>query len=178
MDWDTLHSRHPDIRPRSWVEAAVALVFRQGDGDLELLLIERATRPGRRWSGDMAFPGGIREPGDQDSIATARRECNEEVGLDLGTPRGRLREVFTVRPRGFKPMAITPWLFALPPGQEAGIASEEVADLVWLPVEALRDRTHRARLWKRFGRVPVPFPMVELSGRRIWGLTLQMIDRL
>lgn len=49
----------------------------------EVLYIQRAKRPGDRWSAHVAFPGGKRELEDQSDLFAAMRECWEEVGLDL-----------------------------------------------------------------------------------------------
>jgi 8-oxo-dGTP pyrophosphatase MutT (NUDIX family) len=52
-------------------------------GEPEILFIKRATRTGDRWTGQIAFPGGGREPNDGDDCATGVRETREEIGLDL-----------------------------------------------------------------------------------------------
>lgn len=52
-------------------------------GDAEVLFIKRTSRKKDPWSGDIALPGGRRDPGDIDDLATAIRETEEEVGLDL-----------------------------------------------------------------------------------------------
>jgi 8-oxo-dGTP pyrophosphatase MutT (NUDIX family) len=167
------------MRPLSarFIDAAVAIVVRPGP-DPALLLIERTVRPGRRWSGDIAFPGGMREDGDDDLVATARRECREEVGLALSEPVHAARPVWTVRPRGLRPMGVLPVVFRAPDPLALVPEPSEVAAVFWVPLARLRDRGRRRRLWKRFGIVPVPFPMIPVDGRRIWGLTLSMIDRL
>lgn len=54
-------------------------------GDPELLFIKRASRVGDRWTGHVALPGGKRDPEDADDKATAIREAQEEIGLDLNT---------------------------------------------------------------------------------------------
>jgi 8-oxo-dGTP pyrophosphatase MutT (NUDIX family) len=54
-------------------------------GDPELLFIKRASRVGDRWTGQVAVPGGKRDPEDEDDKAVAVRETQEEVGLDLTT---------------------------------------------------------------------------------------------
>src|SRR4051812_20593726 len=64
-------------------QAAVAILLAERDRDTLALLIQRAVRAGDPWSGDMAFPGGHREPHDQDLGLTAARETLEEVGIDL-----------------------------------------------------------------------------------------------
>src|SRR5690625_6874508 len=64
---------------RRWApRAAVAMALREQAGSLSVLMIERASRVGDPWSGHMAFPGGMMERTDRDSLTTARRETAEE----------------------------------------------------------------------------------------------------
>ncbi|KAK3255750.1 hypothetical protein CYMTET_35083, partial [Cymbomonas tetramitiformis] len=71
--------------------AAVAMILRpcrssQGDGDIpgevELLLLKRASRTGDPWSGNVCLPGGHVEP-KETLVQAAIRETKEETGLDL-----------------------------------------------------------------------------------------------
>src|SRR6185369_3871770 len=64
----------------SRVPAAVAMILRQGPGGLEMLFIERAEHENDPWSGNLAFPGGKVEPGEEPRQA-AERETLEEIGL-------------------------------------------------------------------------------------------------
>ena len=68
-----------DVRWR----AAVAVILRERDGALEVLVIRRAERAGDRWSGHAALPGGKVSESDTSIDDTALRETLEEVGLDL-----------------------------------------------------------------------------------------------
>lgn len=47
----------------------------------EILLIQRSEYEGKH-SGQIAFPGGKMEPMDKDLCFTARRECQEELGIN------------------------------------------------------------------------------------------------
>src|SRR5215469_16824532 len=60
--------------------AVLAPIYRDPRGDLRLVFIRRS--PYGVHGGQIAFPGGRREPEDADLLATALREAEEEVGLD------------------------------------------------------------------------------------------------
>ena len=85
-----------------------------------LLMVQRATRPGDPWSGDMAFPGGRKEKQDKNHIDTARRELEEEVGIILdATPVGKLSILWTKSHNTLRPMAVHPYVFEAPAVFEA-----------------------------------------------------------
>ena len=67
--------------------AALVLLYPDEDGEAWLVLTERP--PGtHRHAGQIALPGGKRDPGDEFPVGTALREAAEEVGLDVAG-RGR-----------------------------------------------------------------------------------------
>ncbi len=163
------------------LRSAVAMIVREQRGRCELLMIKRAERRGDPWSGHMAFPGGRMEQADRHGLDVAKRETHEEIGLALGEAEpciGRLSEI-TARPRLLhrRPMIVTPYLFRLAREVEFE-PNYEVAEVVWVPVDFLNDYSNRETMhWKR-DRVPIPLPCYMFEGRRIWGLSLMMIDEL
>lgn len=157
--------------------AAVALIARAGQADVELLFIVRPRRDGDRWSGHVAFPGGLAHPGEQSAEVTARREALEEVGLRLGPAVGLLDDVVTGEPGALRPMPVTPVVFLAQPDVVIRPDPREVAEVMWVPVARLR-QAPRGRMWRKVLGVPFPFATVDVYGHTLWGLTLQMVDGL
>lgn len=161
---------------RRWARrAAVAILLREGPAGLEMLMIERAQRAGDPWSGHMAFPGGMLSALDRHSLAAAIRETGEEIGLDLGqhAPVARLSEISSPSHRGPRPMTITPYVFVLR-DEPAFTLNHEVAAVLWVPLRFLGDAANRGAVrWRH-----LQLPCYDWEGRRIWGLSLQMIEEL
>lgn len=177
-----LESHEPQVLPRtdSLKVAAVAAVFRHTGGDVEVLMIHRAKDSRDPWSGHMAFPGGRMESADRDSLAAAMREAREEVNLDLeseGELLGRLSDVAAVG-RG-RPMSlvIEPYVFAVDNDPDL-LPNREVAEIVWVPLSFLLDRSNRSTIPWKHGEVMVQLPCYRFEGHVIWGLTFGMVDEL
>ena len=160
--------------------SAVALILQVRDGELHILMIKRAEREGDPWSGHMAFPGGRKDPGDVNGFACAVRETDEEIGLQLLDEDlciGRLSEINAMkRLRGFG-MAVTPFVFRLT--REVSFdPNHEVAEIVWVPLEFLLETDNREQMEWQFRGVDLTLPCYFFEGRRIWGLSLSMLDEL
>ena len=163
--------------PAEGPSAAVAAVIRIGISGAEILFIERSSKKGDPWSGQMAFPGGRTEPPDADSLATAVRETREELGLELSDSLtlGRLSDL-EGGPRGsHQRLRVTPHLFWLDGERPVITPNHEVAAAIWVSVADLLDE-------KRYIQYPYPplgadlWPGIAVEGDRvIWGLTLRML---
>ncbi len=76
--------------------AAVSLILTEHpELGVSVLMIQRAIHPGDPWSGQMGFPGGKVDPEDDHITATALRECQEELALDINVLSriGRLSDI-------------------------------------------------------------------------------------
>ncbi|MEH6911281.1 MAG: CoA pyrophosphatase [Oceanicoccus sp.] len=75
--------------------SAVLIVFIQEDEQLKVLVTKRSATI--RFGGHICFPGGKVDDNDQDTVATALREAQEEIGLepDKVTILGSMGDYFT-----------------------------------------------------------------------------------
>ncbi len=155
--------------------AAVAVVLRETPEGFEVLFIRRAEADGDPWSGQMGFPGGRAEPGE-DLRATAVRETAEETGIDLGRHGELLGELDEVRAMArMRPMdlAITPFVFRLD-GPSVFVPNSEVKSVHWLPLEELLGPRWQSTMDYSREDASLRFPCLRFDGLVIWGLTYRM----
>jgi 8-oxo-dGTP pyrophosphatase MutT (NUDIX family) len=169
----------PVPRDGGWL-ASVALVLRPGEGSPELLLIKRAMLEGDPWSGHMALPGGRKDPSDPSLLHTARRETREEVAIRLPGEEGVMGRLQVLAPvsRHLPRLTVLPLVFAVSREVEARVASHEVAEVHWIPLDHLRSA--EARTTHRFVRegAAFRFPAFDVAGRTVWGLTHRILEDL
>ncbi len=154
--------------------AAVAVVLEPAEDGPRVLLIRRPVREGDRWSGDLAFPGGLAREGET-LRATARREAAEEVGLTLGAPAARLRDRLAVEPRRSRPMLVRPLVYVLDGPAAIAMDPREVAEAFFFPLERIGASGVR---FGRVGPLRLPAPYRPVGDRRLWGLSLRIMDEL
>lgn len=165
------------------VRSAVCVLLRQHNNGDEVLLMRRAIREGDPWSGHVSFPGGRMDDSDISALAAAKRELEEEVGYSAhnAEPIGRLSDVVTRRHEAMRPMIVTPYAFRVPADSEFQI-NHEATETFWCPVEFLSSPNNRDEMEWKLGKkpleVPIKLPCYHYQGRRIWGLTLLMLDEL
>lgn len=145
-----------------------------------LLMIQRAWHEGDPWSGQMAFPGGKHDTDDAHITQTALREIHEELGIPEKQLRrfGRLSDVLARPYRLNKtPMVISPLLFQV---QQEPVfhPNAEVDEVIWVPVDYFLDQNNRHSMEWQIHGIESRLPCYEYRGKRIWGLSLLMIDEL
>lgn len=161
----------PDARP-----AAVSLSLIEGASGLEALFIKRAVIAGDPWSGQVALPGGRREPADSDLLATALRETREEIGVDLSSVErlGRLNDMNPRTPT-LPPIYVRPFVFALPAAPALTIAPDEVQRAFWVPLARLSAPGVRRDVTLTVAGVERTFPAFDLGDDIIWGMTERIL---
>lgn len=120
--------------------------------------------------GEVAFPGGKRDPDDQSIIMTALREAEEEVALARSRVRvlGELDQV--VSRFGY---LVTPVL-GLIPANEPLMANPDELDAVFkVPLSHFQLPPSRY-----FESGQIRIPSYDFNGFHIWGLTAMMIAEM
>lgn len=138
------------------------------------VILTRRTETLRRHAGQVAFPGGRIDPGE-DAIEAALREADEEIALPP-------RQVEIVGPAdryvtitGFQ---VTPIIGVIPPDLAITPSAAEVADWFETPLDFLLDpKNHIEREvdWQGHRR---RYYEIMWNDRRIWGATAAMIVNL
>ena len=171
----------PGDDPRSQAAVAMILFGPHDASGPEVLFIERAQREGDPWSGQMAFPGGRREPLDPDLATTAARETLEEVGIELPQPIGMLDDVSNRSMRQRVPevalITVTPYVYVLNE-RPSVVANHEVASTVWVPLDWIlhtdSSATHRMDAPGFRGN----FPAFVYERYKVWGMTYRLLEML
>jgi 8-oxo-dGTP pyrophosphatase MutT (NUDIX family) len=154
--------------------AAVLVPLTQREVGMQMLLTER-THTVRDHPGQVAFPGGMAEPEDEDLLATALRESEEEIGLLAAQVEvvGYLPSQAVIS--GY---AVLPVVGFYDGDFQASIDPGEVASVFEVPLDFLRDASNLIRVDRDKNGVTLPTYEYDYDGHRIWGATALMIRML
>ncbi|MCK6601433.1 MAG: CoA pyrophosphatase [Bacteroidetes bacterium] len=170
--------RHQPIpsRPEGFHQAAVLVPVTELGGEPVLILTRRSMKV-KTHQGQVAFPGGMQDPGDSGPEAAALRELEEETGIQPGSVRiiGRLSDRLTI-----SDFCVTPfvgYIKTLPEGLFS-VENEEIARIFYVPLNWLASPVnvrienwehqkfiHKMHFWKYDREV-------------IWGMTGDVIREL
>jgi 8-oxo-dGTP pyrophosphatase MutT (NUDIX family) len=125
-------------------------------------------------AGEISFPGGRREEADADLQRTALRESHEEIGL----PPDAVELVGALQPTPtfVSDYAIYPFVGLIEPGFAWVLQEREVAQVLELPLDAVRAGHGRRRLVRR--GIPFRTDTYETGGHLIWGATARIVADL
>lgn len=158
-------------RNRNLAEAAVLCPIVARPDGLHVILTRRSDAL-RSHSGQVAFPGGRRDPGDASLAAAALREAEEEIGLPPGMVDlvGPIDGHETVT--GF---AVTPFVGFVDPAFVARPDPAEVAEVFETPLGFLMDPANRETHHRDWNGTRRYFYAIPWRGHYIWGATARML---
>ena len=162
----------PEERALASVPAAVLVGITDRPDPGVILTVRREHM--RTHAGQVAFPGGRIDPGE-DSVEAALREAWEELGLDPGAAEivGAIDPYRTVT--GY---VVTPVLAVVQPDQPLSPHEHEVADWFEAPLGFVLDPTNQQYKSALFQGRERHYYEIMWGERRIWGATASMIVNL
>jgi 8-oxo-dGTP pyrophosphatase MutT (NUDIX family) len=166
---------NPNLKP-----SAVLIPLMQRDAGLTVLLTVRSTKL-RKHSGQIALPGGKIDAEDENAIATALREAQEEIGLPTANCQviGALSRHETGT--GFE---ITPIVALVNPNYVPLLSEDEVSEIFEVPLMHILNpehHNHHELTWTNedgtHTRDWYGIPSIDLDGkeRHIWGVTARVL---
>lgn len=158
------------ISDEQGANAAVALLLKPKRNDFDLLLVKRVENPSDTWSGQMALPGGKREPKDKDLKDTVMRETMEETGIKLDDRR--FLGVLTAISSEPKPeIKILPFIILLENEPKLKLNKAELERFIWVPFEEIVQSKGTVEF--SFGKVPAYI----FADAIVWGVTYRIISK-
>ncbi|MGD0526946.1 MAG: CoA pyrophosphatase [Polyangiaceae bacterium] len=141
--------------------AAVLVPLFERDGEAHVWLARRPQSM-RSHAGQVAFPGGKRDPADASLLDTALRETHEELGIPRASVDvlGALDGVVTIT--GF---TISPWVGWLAPDVELVPSSAEVARVFAAPLRVFLEEPKGIFPWRGW----------TVDGELVWGATAAIV---
>ena len=162
----------PELRAAADVQAAVLIAITDRAEPGVILTVRREHL--RTHAGQVAFPGGRLDPGE-DAIAAALREAHEEILLDSAA----VDVVGAIEPyRTVTSYVVTPVLGVVPPGLPLEPHEHEVADWFEAPFSFLLDPANQQQRSALFQGRERHYYEIIWNDRRIWGATAAMIINL
>jgi 8-oxo-dGTP pyrophosphatase MutT (NUDIX family) len=167
-----LEGDYPELRAEADIDAAVLIAITDRPRPGVILTVRREHL--RTHAGQIAFPGGRVDPGE-DPVIAALREAHEETLLEPTAVDviGTIEPYCTVT--GY---VVTPVLGVVPPDLPLEPHEHEVADWFEAPLEFLLDPQNQQRRTALFQGVERHYYEIMWNDRRIWGATAAIIVNL
>lgn len=154
--------------------AAVLIPVVMRDEGLSVLLTRRSPRL-RHHGGQISFPGGRQDPGDENLIATALRETEEELGI----PAQLIEVIGTLNPLNtVSRFEVLPVLGLLDGDYPLILSPDEVDHAFEVPLTHLLDRRNHIPLTLARGGKQHTIYWIPWQQHFIWGATASMINQL
>ena len=157
----------PEVRPAA---VLIAVTDRPEPG----VLLTHRPETMRAHPGQVAFPGGKLDPGE-DAVAAALREAREELGIEASDVRVIGASDRFVTGSGFD---VTPVLALVPPDLPLRPDPREVSGWFEAPLRFILDEANHVQKIGEFRGRERPYLEIDWQGHRIWGITAAIIHNL
>jgi 8-oxo-dGTP pyrophosphatase MutT (NUDIX family) len=160
--------------PEGLRSAGVLVPLRTVGGEVSVVLARRTERVPHH-KGQVCFPGGSRDPGDRDLLATALRESEEELGIRPSDVEllGAMEPVPTVT--GF---CIQPFVARIPDAARFLLNEFEVAEVFDAPLSLFTDFSRYRSAETTFLGKPYKVYFLDYGKLTIWGATARILHDL
>lgn len=168
-------ARLSDEHTPDGIRPAAVLVGLLDDGGVPALLLTRRSQVLRHHRGEVSFPGGRLEPGEQPEEA-AVREAGEEIGLPSSSVRilGRLPSLTTY----VSSSHVVPVLAHVDAGVDLSVCNEEVDRVFTVRLsELVAEHTYSEEHW---GEPPDEHRVhfFYLDDETVWGVTARIVHQV
>jgi 8-oxo-dGTP pyrophosphatase MutT (NUDIX family) len=157
----------PEVRPAA---VLIGVTERAEPG----ILLTHRPETMRAHPGQVAFPGGKIDPGE-DAVEAALREAYEELGIEPGDVRVIGASDRFVTGSGFD---VTPVLALVPPDLPIRPDPREVSGWFEAPLRFVLDEANHVQKIGEFRGRERPYLEIDWQGHRIWGVTASIIHNL
>lgn len=153
--------------------AVLVLLYPRGD-DLSLVLTRRTERVDSH-RGQISFPGGSMDPGE-DVVTAAKREAMEELAVAPQSVEilGHLSPLY-IPPSGFCIYPVVAWIPVTPSFRPN---EEEVAEVLEVPVRHLLAPATRCEETRDLRGEGVRVPFYAVGEHKVWGATAMVLCEL
>lgn len=144
-------------------------------GEYYILFIQRTDRV-RDHKGQISFPGGAYEEGDDNLLQTALREADEEVGLAAGDVEvlGELDDYRTIGSN----YVISPFVGRMPWPYQLKVDEWETEEVIEVPLSALLDKNNVRQDKDILEGEEIVQYYYHYQDKVIWGATARILNHL
>jgi 8-oxo-dGTP pyrophosphatase MutT (NUDIX family) len=157
--------------------AVLVLIHPDAGGEARVVLTERATRDGHH-SGEVSFPGGRAEPGDDGAAGTALREAAEEVALDATAAAVRILGQLDRLWIPVSNFEVTPVVAVADRQPDLRPSEAEVARIVHAPLDLFVPGAPVEMVERTIRDWPLRFGVYPVDGLAVWGATARILSQL
>ena len=154
--------------------SAVLIPIYKKQGEYYILFIQRTDRV-RDHKGQISFPGGAYEEGDDSLLQTALREADEEVGLAAEDVEviGELDDYRTIGSN----YVISPFVGRMPWPYQLKVDEWETEEIIEVPISALLDRDNIRQDKDILDGEEIVQYYYHYQGKVIWGATARILNQ-